>query len=242
MIQGDQSVRFVDRQHKRIGALAAADAPKFTELDLFRIPADAGFDPAEPFRLQLLVQRAVGAVQKAISHSTSAIAAEAYLLPAAPAPELVSDDTGEEAAKTALWQRIWKDRTGQIAGLAAMLLVLTGVFFFQFQATANERVFYWFRIGFLTVSLVFLGWYANAQLSVVNLMALAGTLRTGFTWDAFLLDPLVFIQWFAVAAALIFWDGGLLRLAVPLRRAAGAGQPDRPCPAPAAVGAALGPA
>ncbi|WP_416361564.1 hypothetical protein [Leisingera sp.] len=60
------------------------------------------------------------------------------------------------------------------------------------------HIFDWFRIGYLTVTLVFLGWYANAQLSVVNLMALAGSLRSGFSWGAFLLDPLVFIQWFAV--------------------------------------------
>ncbi len=89
-----------------------------------------------------------------------------------------------------------------------MLGVLTLTFFFQFQATANARRFYWFRIGYLTMSLFFIGWYANAQLSVVNLMALAGSLRSGFTWDAFLLDPLVFIQWFAIAAALLFWGRG----------------------------------
>jgi len=82
------------------------------------------------------------------------------------------------------------------------------VFFFQFQATANARAFYWFRIGFLTFTLVWLGWMMNAQLSVVNLMALAGALQSGFSWDAFLLDPLVFIQWFAVAAALLFWGRG----------------------------------
>jgi NosR/NirI family nitrous oxide reductase transcriptional regulator len=89
-----------------------------------------------------------------------------------------------------------------------MLAVLTGIFFFQKQATRNARALYWFRIGFLTVTLVFVGWYANAQLSVVNLMALAGTLQTGFTWDAFLLDPLVFILWSSVAVALIFWGRG----------------------------------
>ena len=38
--------------------------PALPELDIFKIPADAEFDPAEPFRLQLLVQRAVGAVEK----------------------------------------------------------------------------------------------------------------------------------------------------------------------------------
>jgi NosR/NirI family nitrous oxide reductase transcriptional regulator len=74
--------------------------------------------------------------------------------------------------------------------------------------TRSERFTYWFRIAFLTVTLVFLGWYANAQLSVVNLMALAGSLATGFTWDAFLLEPLTFILWFSVAAALLFWGRG----------------------------------
>ncbi|MDT8328803.1 MAG: FMN-binding protein, partial [Roseovarius sp.] len=64
LIQGDRSVRFFDRDHRRLGAIAADGAPSFTELDLFRIPADSGFDPAEPWRLQLLVQRAVGAVDK----------------------------------------------------------------------------------------------------------------------------------------------------------------------------------
>ena len=63
-------------------------------------------------------------------------------------------------------------------------------------------------MGFLTVTLVFLGWYANAQLSVVNLMALFGALTSGFSWQAFLLDPLTFILWFSVAAALIFWGRG----------------------------------
>ncbi|SEK03010.1 NosR/NirI family transcriptional regulator, nitrous oxide reductase regulator [Cribrihabitans marinus] len=208
LIQGDRSVRFFDRQHRRLGALATADSPSFTELDLFKIPAGAEFDPAEPFRLQLLVQRAVGAVEKVfLTFDLDYRLPESYLKPLA-APQVVDDASAESAAKTALWQRIWRDRTVEIAGLGVMLAVLTATFFFQFQATMNARVFFWFRMSFLTASLVFLGWYANAQLSVVNLMALAGSLRSGFTWDAFLMDPLVFIQWFAVAAALLFWGRG----------------------------------
>ncbi|MFV0333126.1 MAG: 4Fe-4S binding protein [Tropicimonas sp.] len=212
LIQGDVSVRFHDKQHERMGALAAPDAPTFTEMDLFRIPAESGFDPAEPFRLQLLVQRAVGPVDKTfLTFDLGYRLPERYLLPlpaAAPQAVMLDDDAGEAAAKAALWQRIWRDRVVEISVLGVMLLVLTGTFFFQFQATANERVFYWFRIGFLTMTLVFIGWYANAQLSVVNLMALAGQLREGFSWDAFLMDPLVFIQWFAVAASLLFWGRG----------------------------------
>ncbi|UWQ89708.1 NosR/NirI family protein [Rhodobacteraceae bacterium M382] len=208
LIQGDNAVRFFDKQQRRLGEVAAEGAPSFVELDLFKIPADAEFDPAEPFRLQLLAQRAVGAVEKIfLTFDLGYKLPDQYLLPVA-APTVVEDATSEAAAKSALWQRIWKDKTVEIGILGVMLLVLTGVFFFQFQVTMNARAFYWFRIGYLSFTLVFLGWYANAQLSVVNLMALAGSLRSGFTWDAFLLDPLVFIQWFAIAAALLFWGRG----------------------------------
>ncbi|WP_372572021.1 4Fe-4S binding protein [Ruegeria jejuensis] len=208
LIQGDQSVRFFDKQQQRLGSVAAPDAPSFTELDIFKIPVEAEFDPAAPFRLQLLAQRAVGAVEKTfLTFDLGYRLPEQYLLPVA-APVVVDDASDEAAAKAALWQRIWRDRQVEIAALGGMLLLLTAAFFFQFHVTANARVFYWFRIAFLTATLFFVGWYANAQLSVVNLMALAGSLRTGFTWDAFLLDPLVFIQWFAVAAALLFWGRG----------------------------------
>lgn len=209
LIQGDNSVRFFDKQQKRLGDLATKDAPSFTELDIFKISADAEFDPAEPFRLQLLVQRAVGAVQKVfLTFDLGYRLPEYYLLPVK-AAVMIDDSAEEAAAKAALWQRVWRDRTVEIAIMGIMLLLVTGVFFFQMQATKHARAFYWFRIGFLTFTLFFIGWYANAQLSVVNLMALASSLRSGsFTWDAFLMDPLVFIQWFSIAAALLFWGRG----------------------------------
>lgn len=208
LIQGDNSVRFFDKQQLRLGEVAAGDSPSFVELDLFKIPADADFDPALPFRLQLLVQRSVGALDRVfLTWDLGYKLPEHYLMPKQ-AVAVVDDASGEAAAKSALWQRIWKDKTFEIGVLGAMLLVLTGVFFFQFQATKNAHAFYWFRIAYLTMSLFFLGWYMNAQLSVVNLMALAASLKSGFSWDAFLMDPLVFIQWFAIAAALLFWGRG----------------------------------
>lgn len=216
LIQDDISVRFRDRMHKRINTVAAEGAPAFNEADLFKIPADSGFDPTEPFRLQLLVQREVGAIEKVFTTFDLG-----YDLPeqyqrrvdAASAPEAPTAVTEvttqtESQAHQALWQKIWEAKTTEIAVVLGMLALLTGVFFFQSFATRNERVFFWFRMSFLTVVLVYLGWYANAQLSVVNLIALFNSLTAGFSWQAFLLDPLTFILWFAVAAALLFWGRG----------------------------------
>ncbi len=211
LIQDDVSVRFRDRDHRRLVGIALSGAPEFTEMDLFRIPANVGFDPAKPFRIQLLAQREVGPIEK-VYHTFDL----GYQLPqkylnavAAPPVEVTAvADRDEPSAQAHLWKRIWHEKTLEIAVLGAMLFVLTAVFFFQTYAVRNARAFYIFRIVFLTVTLVFLGWYANAQLSVVNLMALFGSLVTGFSWQAFLLDPLTFILWFSVAAALLFWGRG----------------------------------
>jgi len=208
LIQGDIAVRFRDRGHRRLGEIAAEGVPALPEIDLFKIPADAGFDPTQPWRLQLLVGRDVAATEKVFTTFDLGWQPPAQYLLAQPAAAPASVDSEERAAKAALWQRIWRDKTYEIAGLVAMLVVLTGAFFFQPFVTRSENFTYWFRIGFLSLTLVFLGWYANAQLSVVNLMALSSSLMSGFSWDAFLMDPLTFILWFSVAAALIFWGRG----------------------------------
>lgn len=216
LIQDDVSVRFRDRMHKRINTIAAEGAPVFSEADLFKIPADSGFDPTKPFRIQLLVQREVGAIEKVFTTFDLGYQLPPhYIRAVAPATAAAISDSvaavtsqTELDAQQALWKRIWLGKQVEILVLGVMLTVLTGVFFFQTFAVRNERAFYWFRIGFLTVTLVYLGWISNAQLSVVNLMALFGSLVSGFSWQAFLLDPLTFILWFSVAAALLFWGRG----------------------------------
>ena len=214
LVQGDISVRFRDRQHQRMGQVAAVGAPTFTEVDLFTIPADSGFDPAQPWRLQLLAQRAIGPVEKAfLTFDLPYALPQSYLrrvgAPAdAPAIAGATDPADEAAAKAALWQRIWRDRKIEIGVLVAALGVLTTFFFFQMPLTRSESAVFWFRIGFLTFTTVWIGWIANAQLSVVNVLALGNALATDFSWDAFLIDPLIFILWFAVAASLLFWGRG----------------------------------
>ncbi len=215
LVQGDVTVRFHDRDNRRIGSLAVPGTPEFTELDIFRIPADSGFDPTRPWRLELLVQRRVGAVEKVFTTFALGYQLPDRFLRKIPAaqPAVAHPDTAagaeeEQSARAGLWKRIWLGKKVEIGLLLAMIGVLTAVFFFQIWATRNERIFFWFRMGFLTMTLVFVGWMQNAQLSVVNLMALAASLREGFTWEAFLMDPLVFILWSSVAAALVFWGRG----------------------------------
>jgi NosR/NirI family transcriptional regulator, nitrous oxide reductase regulator len=214
MIQHDISARFFDKQQTRVGEIAAEGAPAFTEMDLFIIPADIGFDPSKDFRLQLLVQRAVGAIDKVfLTFDLGYQLPETYLktVPVAETPaqeQVTGSGVLRDNGAQELWQRIWKGRVFDITVLALAIGVLTLVFFFQKQVTRNAKLTFWFRIGFLSFTLVWLGWIENAQLSVVNVMAFFSSLTSEFSWDAFLMDPLVFLLWFSVAAALLFWGRG----------------------------------
>ena len=87
------------------------------------------------------------------------------------------------------------------------------------------------RLGFLVFTLVWIGWLAQAQLSVVNVLAFLSALRTDFRWDYFLMAPLIFILWFAAAASLLFWNrGAYCGWLCPFRRPAGTDQ--SPCALP----------
>lgn len=217
LIQGDQATRFFDKQHKRLGRLATADAPTFTELDIFKIPTEMELDPTEPFRLQLLVQRVVGAIDKSfITFDLGYRIPNRYFAPIKTAAGVQNELLAGSDAVTSnpdelshLWKRIWQQKQVEVGLLVFAIVVLTGVFFFQMQVTKYERFTYWFRIGFLTFTLFILGWYANAQLSVVNIFAFFATVTTGFSWTAFLMDPLIFILWASVAASLLFWGRGV---------------------------------
>ncbi len=211
LIQDGQGVRFRDRNHTRLTGIAAAGAPRLKEVGLFVVPEDFVFDPAAPFDLQLLVQRAAAGHDKAtLPFDLGYALPEAYLLPAPPAsaPAPAPAAAPEEPEQPALWVSIWQMNRTPIAVTVAAILVLTAIFFFQNTLARRPRLLKGVRYAYLAFTLVWLGWYANTQLSVVNVLTFFNALVTGFSWEFFLSAPLVFILWAAVAAGLLFWGRG----------------------------------
>lgn len=216
IIQGAETIRFRDRDHSRIGAFAAANAPRLPEIGIFDIPTDSRLDPAEPWRLQLLVQRSLGGREKAyLPFDLPYRLPERYVRVEAPAPQPPAP-AGLSAENPALaggldqplWQRIWRENVVDIALTAAALFILTAIFFFQDFLVRRPAFYAWARRAYLAFILLWLGWYANAQLSVVNVITFTNALATGFHWEYFLTAPLVFILWFGVVVALLFWGRG----------------------------------
>ena len=207
VIQGDDSIRFRDKNHKRLGRVTADGAPKLTEVDLFYLPPDAAFDPAVEWRLELLLTRETGPTRKAYQTVDLVYKPPQKYLRQIAAAEPPATTPGLEEGPP-LWQRLWRDKVPETGVLVAALGVLTLIFFFQDWLARRPRLTEWVRNGFLLFTLFGIGFYANAQLSVVNVMTFFNALVHDFRWDYFLMEPLIFILWSSVTAQLLFWGRG----------------------------------
>ncbi len=211
IIQGDISVRFHDRYHKRIRKIAAEGAPELKDVDLFRTPADLKFNAATPWVLQLLVGRNTGPTSKVfLTFDLDYSVPDAYLTFTKAKEQATGVSTTDDLSQKAppIWKKMWKLKVVEIVMLGISLVVLTMIFFFQDWLVKRPVLTDRIRIGFLIFTLFGLGWYLNAQLSVVNILAMFSAFVTGFDWSYFLMEPLIFILWGCVAAALLFWGRG----------------------------------
>lgn len=109
----------------------------------------------------------------------------------------------------ALWVEVWRQRTFQIVVLSIGLLVLTTVLVFQDWLTRRPKILHVVRTGFLIYTVVFIGWYALAQLSVFNILTFVHALLHDFRWETFLINPTIFILWAFVAMTLLLWGRGV---------------------------------
>lgn len=213
LIQGDNSIRFRDKDYKRLRRVAAEGAPDFPEVALFKLPKGIAFQATEPWRIELLVGRATGPTDKAfLTFDLSYRVPDKYLkrMPIEPVAQSAREKGGAVALRSTppIWQRLWRQKTTEVIILATALVFLTLIFFFQDWLVQRARLTDWVRIGFLSFTLFGIGFYANAQLSIVNVMTFFNALIVDFRWEYFLLEPLVFTLWFAVAASLMFWGRG----------------------------------
>ena len=196
--QGSTRVSFHDRDHIRLGDLALEGAPTLAERDIFIVREEAGFDPGQPWQLELLVRRASGPLDTEFSRfSADYSVPEAYI------------ERPEALVEEPIWVQVWRDKAFQIAVLSAGLLVLTGIMLFQDVLARHPRVLNPLRLGFKIYTLVFIGWYSLAQLSVVNILTFTNSLISGFSWSSFLIDPMLFILWSFVAVSLLLWGRGV---------------------------------
>ncbi|MNQ01152.1 putative electron transport protein YccM [compost metagenome] len=200
-------ISFRDMDHQRLSDVFAKGMPDFNEMSVFIVRKAAGFDPGSAWSLELLVRRQTGPVSGTFSSFELAYQLpEPYLERPAPSAEELA---AIEEANRPMWLTIWYQKYFQIAVLASALLLLTAILFLQDKLARRPRFLHWLRRGYLLFTVVFLGWYALGQLSVVNVLTFVHALFEHFRWELFLTDPLIFMLWVFTAASILLWGRGV---------------------------------
>jgi polyferredoxin len=119
---------------------------------------------------------------------------------------------GAQAAATGaepVWRVVWEERKFRIAVLVAGLAALTLILVLQDWFARRPRLLLVVRRAFLVYTVVFIGWYGLAQLSVVHVLTFVHAAVRDFRWETFLIDPMIFILWGFVAFTLLLWGRGV---------------------------------
>ncbi|KJZ46622.1 ferredoxin [Pseudomonas fluorescens] len=200
-------ISFRDMDHQRLSDVFAKGMPEFTEMSIFIVREPARFDPGSPWALELLVRRQTGAIGGVFSSfELSYQLPEPYLLRPPPTAEELA---AIEVANRPAWVNIWYQKAFQIGILCTALAVLMVILFLQDTFTKYPRFLHWLRRVYLVFTVVFIGWYALGQISVVNVLTFAHALFENFRWELFLTDPIVFILWTFTAASILLWGRGV---------------------------------
>lgn len=193
--QKDNAISFRDLDHNRISDLYIQGAPKFNEMSVFRIAQHHEFDPGSSWQFELLVRRQTGPIDSIFTSFKGQYDPLGKYVdtPAAivPEPELT------------MVQQIWHDRQLEVVLLLILMGVLLLILFFQDILVRHPTFMHRLRHGFLVVTVVVIGWSWGGQLSVVNVFTFLHALMKDFSWDLFLLDPIIFILWCAAAVTML---------------------------------------
>ena len=163
----------------------------------FYLPPSAGLDPLKPYQIMLQIPgtTAAGAAMTLDFPVTYDLPNVHKLFPPPPPPPV--------------WLAAWERHNVQIAVLLTALAFVTILFIFQ-DALARRRTLYnVVRVGSLAFTTIWIGWYAGAQLSIVNVMSYLEAPFTHTGLATFMLDPLIFILAIYVAITLFVLGRGV---------------------------------
>jgi len=169
---------------------------------IFALDRRFGFDPASKWQLNMGVHRQKGFFHPKIIEKDLIVT---YQLPSRFFDFPKADIRSETESP---WAASWR---AQSTNLVILLLFLIGLYASLFwrqswmAIPSNLKIIRPLILGF---TLFFIGWYGQAQLSIVTVIALIKTFKASPGFSFLLYDPLSTVIWIAVIFSFFVWGRG----------------------------------
>jgi NosR/NirI family transcriptional regulator, nitrous oxide reductase regulator len=201
VVQGDQTYQFTSSQYQWIntsGHDGSHDGIKALDhAAVFTLPAGLRFDPLKPWRLELLVngQTAAGSpISLAFPVDYQLPASHILMPPPPPAPA---------------WVEAWRDSRTNVVIEAGLLALLTLILAFQTKLAQSRRAHRIIRNSFLLFVLVWEGWIAGGQLSILHVINYMEAPFRHFGFGFYLAEPLIVMIGIYTAISLVLLGRGV---------------------------------
>jgi len=227
VVQDGQTFSFAQNDYKWINPYGETIRGQ-QNAALFTLPANSGFDPVKPWRLELLVNSA-GDPPVSVAFGLDYKVPDAQVLTGLDdaladhrAQPVAVDQAGtgegtdsdfplsleSEAPPVPAWVEAWRDSRVNVAILAGLLSTVTLIFIFQAPLARSRRAHRLVRNTVLLVVLVWLGWTAGAQLSMVNVINYLEGPFSGVDIGFYLAEPLmVMVALYTLVSVLLIGRG-----------------------------------
>lgn len=176
---------------------APPGAPAFNASLVLKVPPLSGLDPGRGVRFDLTLTRAKGLILPVITQRTASLEYQAprelFDYPPTPLPD---------------WLIAWRDRLPDLAIIAGAFLLLSVVLARPRWMSVSAPRLARFRVAFLAFTLGFLGWYAQGQLSIVQITGAIKSLSAGQGLKSFLYDPVSLLVIAFTLITFVLWGRG----------------------------------
>ena len=200
IIQDKKRFQLSKENFRNLGFLHGEDKPFFAEAGIYRIPPEAGIDPVKPWKFELLVESRDKAKNKYfyINYNMK----EKYIIQPDGLDVIANNDEP-------VWYAAWESQRINLSLLFLTLAILSFVLWKVDNIVKRDIVWKSFRYLFLIWVLIWLGFYAGGQITIISLLTWLTAPYHKTSWDVLLSDPLLVSLMLFVIVSFVLWGRGI---------------------------------
>ena len=199
VIQNNERYPIEKSQFRNLGFLHGEDKPFFAEAGLYRIPA-GNINPVEPWKLELLIESEIPSENKKIYVDYHL--SNNYIIQPDGLKKIANKDEP-------IWFAAWESQRKNIIILSFSLLILSLALIKMETLTFNNNFRQIFRNIYLLWILIWLGWEAGGQVTILSILTWVTAPISQPSWNTLLSDPLLIVLMSYVLVTFFVWGRGV---------------------------------
>ena len=199
ILQNDKRYPINKKQFRNLGFLHGEDKPFFAEAGLYRIPPGI-INPVEPWQLELLLESEIASENKRVYIDYHLN--EKYIIQPDGLKKLANKDEP-------IWYAAWENQKKNIIILSFSLLLLSLALIKMKTLTFNNNFRQIFRNIYLLWILIWLGWEAGGQVTILSILTWMTAPISQPSWNTLLSDPLLIVLMSYVIVTFFIWGRGV---------------------------------